>query len=192
LIFLRNTQYAIRNTQYVEKVVKSSIYIFLLITLLFIPLASAQPEEKTYKVTRVVDGDTLILNGHERVRLIGVDTPEVHPTEKLRRSSIKSGKPVRMIARMGKKASQFTKKHIYKKKVRLDFDWQKKDKYGRTLAYVYREPDGFFLNAEIIKQGYGHAYTRFPFKYLEDFRQYQRDAREQKLGLWADNSLEGL
>ncbi len=53
-----------------------------------------------------------------------------------------------------------------------------------TLAYVYLE-DGTFLNAEIIKQGYGFAYTRFPFKYMDEFRHYQREAREQNRGLWA-------
>ncbi len=69
------------------------------------------------------------------------------------------------------------------KQVRLDYDWQRKDKYRRTLAYVYLQ-DGTFLNLEIIKQGYGFAYTKYPFKYLEQFRQAERDAREMKRGLW--------
>jgi micrococcal nuclease len=55
--------------------------------------------------------------------------------------------------------------------------------YGRLLAYVYLL-DGTFLNAEIIKQGYGSAYTRFPFKYKEEFRRYEREARENRRGLW--------
>ena len=59
------------------------------------------------------------------------------------------------------------------------------DKYGRLLAYVYLT-DGTFINAEIIKQGYGHAYIRFPFKYLDQFRQNEKEAREVKRGLWAD------
>ncbi len=57
----------------------------------------------------------------------------------------------------------------------------------RTLAYVFLE-DGTFLNAEIIKQGYGHAYTRFPFKYLGEFIRYEREAREQKKGLWGEST----
>ena len=48
--------------------------------------------------------------------------------------------------------------------------------------------DGTFLNAEIIKQGYGHAYTRFPFKYMEEFRRYQREAKKQNKGLWGKSS----
>jgi micrococcal nuclease len=69
------------------------------------------------------------------------------------------------------------------KEVRLEYDWQKRDKYGRLLAYVYLM-DGTFLNAEIIKQGYGFAYTHFPFKYLEEFRRFEREARENGRGLW--------
>ena len=68
--------------------------------------------------------------------------------------------------------------------VRLEYDAQKRDRYGGLLAYVYLD-DGTFLNAEIIKQGYGFAYTRFPFKHIEQFRQYERDARESGAGLWA-------
>ncbi len=63
------------------------------------------------------------------------------------------------------------------------FGRQSKDLFGRTLAYVYLE-DGTFLNAEIVKQGYGHAYTQFPFKYLEESRGYEREAREAQRGLW--------
>lgn len=69
------------------------------------------------------------------------------------------------------------------KPVRLEYDWQKKDKYNRLLAYVFLE-DGTFLNLEIIKQGYGFAYTKYPFKYLEQFRQAEKEAREQGRGLW--------
>ncbi len=122
---------------------------------------------------RVVDGDTIVLDGNEKVRLIGVDTPEtVHPSKS--------------VEHFGKEASAFTKRIVEGKRVRLEYDWQKIDKYGRTLAYVYLE-DGTFLNAAIIKQGYGHAYTKYPFKHLEDFRKYEQEAREKGQGLWSDN-----
>ena len=123
-----------------------------------------------YICTRVVDGDTIVVESIGKVRLIGVDTPEtVHPR-----------KPVEYF---GKEASNFTKKMVKGKKVRLEYDQQRKDKYNRTLAYVYLE-DGTFLNAEIIKQGYGQAYTKYPFKYLDQFREYEKEARENKRGLW--------
>ena len=66
------------------------------------------------------------------------------------------------------------------KVVRLEFDAERKDRFGRTLAYVYL-PDGTFLNAAIVKQGYGHAYTQFPFRYSEEFQGYEREAREAGL-----------
>jgi micrococcal nuclease len=122
------------------------------------------------KVKRVIDGDTILLANEERVRLIGVDTPETkHPQ-----------KPVQ---RFGKEAHLFTKKMAEGKQVRLEYDQQRRDRYGRLLAYVYLL-DGTSLNAEIIKQGYGFAYTRFPFKYLDEFRQYEKEARENRRGLW--------
>lgn len=125
---------------------------------------------------RVVDGDTIVLDGNEKVRLIGVDTPETKDPRK----------PVQYF---GKEAYEFTKGLVEGNKVRLEYNQTRIDKYGRTLAYVYLE-DGTFLNAEIIKQGYGFAYTRFPFKYLEEFRQYERDARENERGLWSPKEEE--
>ena len=129
-------------------------------------------------VERVVDGDTLLLQSGERVRLIGVDTPEIkHPK-----------KPVEYF---GKEASAFTRRVVEEKRVRLEFDQANaarghKDRYGRTLAYVFLE-DGTLLNAEIIKQGYGHAYTQFPFSRMEEFRRLEREAREEQRGLWQQN-----
>ena len=123
-------------------------------------------------VERVIDGDTILLDGGERVRLIGVDTPEtVHPS-----------KPVEYF---GKEASAFTRSMAEGKRVRLEYDWQRQDRYGRTLAYVFLE-DGRLLNAEIVRQGYGHAYTRFAFQRMEEFRALEREARENGRGLWAE------
>ena len=123
--------------------------------------------------TRVVDGDTIIVKiagVKEIVRLIGVDTSETkHPRM-----------PVQYF---GKEASMFTTNMVEGKKVRLEFDQNQRDKYKRLLAYVYLE-DGTFLNAEIIKQGYGYAYTKFPFKYMQEFRIYEKEARINKRGLW--------
>jgi micrococcal nuclease len=148
--------------------------IFFIICFLSVVVSSCAEEqiydENVYKVKRVIDGDTILLSNEERVRLIGVNTPEtVHPY-----------KPVEYF---GEEASRFTKKMVEGKKVRLEFDWQERDRFGRLLAYVYLL-DGTFLNAEIIKQGYGFAYTKYPFKYLDEFREYEREARESKRGLW--------
>jgi micrococcal nuclease len=146
--------------------VKAAMLLPLIILLLF----TLTYGNNSVRVKRVIDGDTLLLTSGERVRLIGVNTPETkHPQ-----------KPVE---RFGSDAYLFTKKIVEGKEVRLEFDWQKRDKYGRLLAYVYLA-DGTFLNAEIIRQGYGFAYTKYPFKYLEEFRRYEKEARENKRGLW--------
>jgi hypothetical protein len=83
----------------------------------------------------------------------------------------------------GKEASDFTRRLAQGKTLRLEFDFQRTDKYQRTLAYVFLS-DGTFLNAEIVKQGYGHAYVQYPFKYLDQFPGYEREAREAGRGLW--------
>ena len=133
-------------------------------------LAAAPAESAAQVVERVVDGDTIIVRGIGRVRLIGVDTPEtVHP-----------GRPVEFF---GKEASAFTRRLVDGKRVRLEYDQQRTDRYGRTLAYVHL-PDGTFVNAEIIRRGYGHAYTRFPFRHLDRFRGLEHDARRAGRGLW--------
>ncbi|MBN1526505.1 MAG: thermonuclease family protein [Candidatus Omnitrophica bacterium] len=137
-------------------------------------------------VQRAVDGDTLKLANGERVRLIGVDTPEVHESVKLYRDASKSKQDVKAIRAMGKKASEFTKKLTEGKPVRLEFDVQKKDRYGRLLAYVYLE-NGTFVNAEIIKQGYANVMTIPPnVKYQDLFLKLYREAREAKRGLWKE------
>ena len=149
-------------------------YLYLLIILLVLSgIVSAQD---FYFCSHAIDGDTIVVEiegKEEKVRLIGVETPEtVHPS-----------KPVEYF---GKEASEFTKNVVEGKKVRLEYDWQTRDKYGRLLAYVYLE-DGTFLNAEIIKKGYGFAYTKYPFKYLDEFRKFEREARENKSGLWEND-----
>jgi micrococcal nuclease len=99
-----------------------------------------------------------------------VDTPEtVHPS-----------KPVQ---RFGRQASEFTKSRLLNRVVYLAFDWELRDKYDRLLAYIYLA-DGSCHNAELIRQGYAHAYTRLPFQFLEEFRRLEKSAREQARGLW--------
>ena len=137
---------------------------------------SESPEWR--QVTRVIDGDTIVLNGGERVRLICVDTPEtVHPQ-----------KPVEYF---GKEASAFTRRMVEGEKVRLEYEQgpSREDRYGRTLAYIYLK-DGRLLNLEIIEGGYGHAYTRFPFSKMEEFRAAERYARETGKGLWGEPAEE--
>lgn len=134
------------------------------------------------EVVSHVDGDTVrvrinnppeTLGAVETIRMLGVDTPEtVHPS-----------RPVEIF---GIEASNFTKARLLGKNVLLAFDWDLRDRYGRILCYIYTE-DGVCHNAALIREGYAHAYTRFTFQFMEEFRELEREAREQKRGLWAEN-----
>jgi micrococcal nuclease len=128
-----------------------------------------------YTVSRFIDGDTIEvqMNGtKEKVRFIGVDTPETHD-------------PRKTVQCYGAAAADFTKKTIDNQPVRLEADPTNtdRDRYNRLLRYVYLS-NGTLVNAEIIKQGYGFAYIGFPFTKMEEFKQYQKDAQTQNRGLW--------
>lgn len=122
------------------------------------------------KCVRVLDGDTIVLANGERVRLIGIDTTE-------------KSHPLKPVEYFSEEATQFTKRLLEGKEVKLEFDKDRRDKYGRLLTYVYLS-DGTFANAEIIKQGYGFAYTKYPFKYEELFVSLEEDARNNQQGYW--------
>jgi micrococcal nuclease len=128
-------------------------------------------------VISVVDGDTLDLlvgGRQERVRLIGVDTPEtVHPS--------------RPVECYGPEASAFTKK-LEGKQVWLTYGDERYDKYGRLLAYLWlnmdEDPSLEMFNKELISLGYARAYTRFPFQYLNEFVGAEAGAKASGVGLW--------
>ena len=126
---------------------------------------------RSARCVRVIDGDTILLEGGERVRLIGVDTPEV-------------ANPYRSEEEFGKEASAFTERLAEGNPVRLEFGREREDAYGRTLAYVYLE-DGTLLNAELIRQGLGTAYTRYPFRFEKEFIRLEQEARQNGRGMWA-------
>ncbi len=135
-------------------------------------VSKPQPVETQQAVVRrVSDGDTVVLIDGRRVRYIGIDTPELHhPT-----------KPVQYYAR---EAAEFNRQLVEGKQVRIEYDLERKDKYGRTLAYLYL-PDGTFVNAELVRQGYAHTLTIPPnVRHADEFTQLQREARTARRGLW--------
>jgi len=151
---------------------------------LFAPSENIAEETRFFYVSRVVDGDTVKLSDGRRVRLIGIDTPELHYSDKLLRDAKRSRRDILAIQELGKMASAFTKGLCEGKKVRLEYDIEKKDRYGRTLAYVYLE-DGTFLNGKILEEGYGQVMTIPPnVKYADYFLKLQRQARRDNKGLW--------
>src|SRR3954466_2490636 len=131
------------------------------------------PGEAT--VTRVVDGDTVhvaIDGTDETVRYIGIDTPE----------SVKPGTPVQCFA---KAASAANERLVDGRRVRLSYDAERRDRYGRLLAYVYRDGDDAFVNARLVEDGYARTLTIPPnVRFAGRLAALARSAREQRRGLW--------
>lgn len=148
---------------------------------------SKQPpaaDSSFYTVSRVIDGDTIALSDGRKIRFIGVDTPEVYYSEKLLRDSKKSGRDVKTIQALGRRSSAFTKDLCLGKKVRLEYDVERSDRYKRTLAYVYLE-DGTFVNQKLVQEGLAQVLTVPPnVKYADSFLRSQEEARENNRGLW--------
>jgi len=149
------------------------------------PEIKYEQEQKTdlVDVVSVVDGDTIkvLIDGKTTtLRLIGIDTPE----------TVDPRKPVQCF---GLEASKKAKELLTGRKVRIEQDstQDKLDKYGRLLAYVYRD-DGLFYNEYMVKQGYAHEYTYvIPYKYQVEFKADQKYAQDNKLGLWSPNTCNG-
>ena len=128
------------------------------------------PSRGPFRVARVLDGDTLVLDNGETVRLIGVDAPEIHH-------------PEIPVQRFGEEATEFLKRVAEGFECKLEYEPNNiRDQYGRLLAYVF--VGDRLANAEIIRRGYAYAYTRFPFRRQAEFIALEREARERQYGLW--------
>ena len=128
------------------------------------------PVSETFKVTRVVDGDTIEIEGGEKVRYIGIDTPE----------TVDPRKPVQCF---GVEASKKNKELVEGKTVRLEKDITDRDKYSRLLRYVW--VGDLFVNLELVKQGFASSYSYPPdIKYQKEFLAAEKEAREAERGLW--------
>lgn len=128
------------------------------------------------KVKSVTDGDTITLDTGEKVRYIGIDTPEtVHPS-----------KPVQCF---GKEASNENKELVEGKEIRLEKDVSDKDKYGRLLRYIY--VGDTFVNDYLVRNGFAYSSSYPPdVKNQNKFLEGQREARENKRGFWADGTCD--
>lgn len=134
-----------------------------------------QSEFETVKVTRVVDGDTIEIEGGKKVRYIGIDTSEsVHPS-----------KPVECFSA---EATKKNKELVEGKEVRLEKDVSETDRYGRLLRYVH--VGDTFINNVLVSEGYAQSSSYPPdIKYQSVFTESERQAREKKKGLWGDTCL---
>jgi micrococcal nuclease len=141
---------------------------------------TASPNADQATVTRVIDGDTVEVRLQGEVidiRLIGIDTPE----------TVAPGEPVQCY---GPQASTFTESQLEGERVTLEFDIERIDRYGRTLAYVW--VDGELFNETLVAQGFATVTTYPPnVKYVERFTEAQREARTADRGLWGSCQTEG-
>lgn len=140
--------------------------------LLFLAACRAPEEGRWFRVRYVPDGDTVQLSGGTWVRYIGIDTPEMN---------YKRGRP----EPYARQAMVFNRRLVEGKRIRLEFDTERRDRYGRLLAYVYLE-DGTFVNAELIRRGCARILTIPPnVRYADRFQALEREAREAGRGLWS-------
>jgi micrococcal nuclease len=136
------------------------------------PSPANLPSEGLYHVVRVVDGDTLIVEPHLTVRLIGVNTPE-------------TVKPEHPVEPWGPEASEFTREFLASGIAQLQFDRERVDQYGRYLAYVW--VDGRMLNEELVRAGLGRYEPQYRYSEAikRRLREAQRQAQRQGLGIWS-------
>lgn len=162
---------------------KLAVFLLIYLILAFVTyLTSESPKSpeiqepnNLYRVTEVVDGDTIKvdINGNiETIRLLAIDTPETRD-------------PRTEVQCFGREASNKMKELTLNKYVLLERDTQQgdRDSFDRLLRYVYLK-DGTSINAEMVKQGYAFAYREIPSDKLDEYIIYEQSARNGNLGLW--------
>ncbi len=128
---------------------------------------SLRPPAGTVLVSRVVDGDTVVLAGGERIRYIGIDTPEVTGTPE----------------RFGREAVRFNRRLVEGRRVRLERDASERDRFDRLLRYVYA--GGVMVNAELVREGYARSLVFPPdTRYAACYEALEEEAREDGRGMW--------
>ena len=145
----------------------------------------------TLTVARIVDGDTFELSDGTMLRLIGIDTPEVHPSPKLSRDVERSDMDRETIRELGRRASAYAAELALGKSVELEYgSGRRTDRYGRTLAYVWVLDEYgrrlYRVNDRLVADGYANIYSGIPFEYSDEYLEYEREAREEGRGLWGE------
>jgi micrococcal nuclease len=144
------------------------ILLLVIISFFIMPLSACTSAPETTTVTRVIDGDTVIIGTGQWVRYIGIDTPEVYPK----------------MEAYGMEAWQANRRLVEGKKVRLERDVSETDKYGRLLRYVY--VDGTFVNAELVRLGLAEARAYPPdTRYQDLLEKLEKEASQASRGIWA-------
>lgn len=150
---------------------KSLAIILALLFLLIILSGCIQQQGKQVYIENVIDGDTVKTAAGDSIRLLGVDTPEI---------DWENGKH----EFYAQKAKDFTVKNLKGKNVDLEYDTEKKDDYGRTLAYIFQNGENF--NQKLLEKGYASLMIVQPNdKYESEFKKAVKEARESRKGVWS-------
>lgn len=186
---------------------KYFLVLFIILSVTFIVFITTKDTGQTLIIKKVIDGDTILLSNDEKVRLIGIDTPEIYDNNKLNYDIKRLGVSKKVLKKAGKVSKIFVKKIAEGRKAKLVFGPEKIDKYGRTLAFIYlilscseyekitdkktNDPNNanctkeLFLNKEIIKRGYAEVFRKYDFRFKDLFLYYEREAKNKNLGIWA-------
>ncbi len=134
-----------------------------------IPVLSISPTPLSdFLVTEVLDGDTIRIETGEKVRYLGIDAPEQNQA-------------------YGLTAARYNEQYVLGKRVRLEYDYEKHDQYGRLLAYVF--VGNALINEKMIEEGYAKVYTiahTRKLKYIERLKKAETWAREHHNGMWIE------
>jgi micrococcal nuclease len=150
---------------------RKQLFLYILICSFFQFYIQELLADSWYHVRWINDGDTVVLDDGRHVRYIGMNAPEI-------------GHEDRRAEPFGYKAKAFNKKLVYRQDVRLEFDREQVDQYGRLLAYVFQK-DGTFVNANLVSQGYAFYLFRSPnLKYDSILQKSQQDAMSAGRGIW--------
>jgi len=154
------------------------MYRLLAIALVFLAffLSPCQAKEQEVLVTKVIDGDTIVLENGDTVRYIGISAPRLKSKE--------GGAEF-----FAREALRQNKSLVLLKKVRLEFDAEKKDSAGRLLAYVYVK--NVFINGELVRLGFARSAAAAPnLKYRDLLLRYEKEASGKSIGLWQEGKKE--
>lgn len=164
-----------------------AIFCVTLLLLLMAPWCSAAapplPASLAGTVTWVYDADTLEIKPHGKVRLIGIDAPEKHPSSRDDKF-VSLGTPRSQLRTLHKAGLEWCMRTAKGQAVTLTFDRTRRDRHGRLLAYV-QLADGRLLNRILLDEGLVIVYRSFPFQRKQEFLTVEADARKRGVGLWA-------
>lgn len=148
----------------------------ILFVSLFFGCANSSKDNVFYYVRSVVDGDTIILSNNKHLRYIGINSPELR--EKINNKWVYNPSPYAV------DALNLNKELVEGKKVKLEFDKEITDRYGRWLAYVFINDK--MVNEELLRNGYATVYIHRPnTRYLDRLKAAEQEAKENKRGIWS-------